>query len=95
MKTWRDKSGAHNDLRTIVQPQVHPLPKIMFDSVGVVLRLVSDFLNDIGHHFSYSPIDFADVIIPGDGDAIVRCLQRDHDHRSCRITEISRHRDGL
>ena len=86
MKIWRDKSGAHNDLRTVVQPQVHPLPKIMFDSVGIVLSLLSDFLNEIGHHFGYSPTDFADVIIPGDGDAIVRCLQHAHDHRTCRVT---------
>lgn len=89
MKTWRNKSGAHNDLRTVVQPQVHPLPKIMFDSVGIVLSLLSDFLNDIGRHFGYSDTDFANVIISGDGDAIVRCLERAHEHRNCRIAGLA------
>ena len=91
MKTWRNKSGAHNDLRTVVQPQVHPLPKIMFDSVGIVLRLLSDFLNNIGQHFGYSHTDFANVIMMGDGDAIVRCLERDHLHRNCRIAGLAQY----
>jgi len=91
MRTWRNKIGAHNDLRMLVQPQIHPMPKIMFDSVGIVLRLLSDFLNNIGLNFGYSDTDFANVIIPGDGDAIVRCLERAHEHRSCRIAALNQH----
>ena len=91
MKTWRNKSGAHNDLRTVVQPHVHPLPKIMFDSVGTVLSLLNDFLNNIEQHFGYSHTDFANVIISGDGEAIVRCLEHAHEHRNCRIAGLAQY----
>ena len=82
-KDWRDNVGAHNNLQMLLQQ--HLMPKIMFDSVGIVLGLISDFLNDFGRHFGYPDADFANVMIPGDGDAIVRSLERDNEHRSCRI----------
>lgn len=91
MKLWRDKSGAHNDLRTVVQPNVHPLPKIMFDSVGIVLSLLSDFLNNIGQHFGYPHTDFANVLMSGDGEQIVRCLEHAHEHRKCRVAGLAQH----
>lgn len=56
MRTWRNKSGAHNDLRTAVQPHIHPLPKIVFDSVEVVLGLPSDFLNNIRQSLDIHPL---------------------------------------
>lgn len=83
IRTWRNKMGAHNDLQMFVQ--VDSTPNIMFDSVGIVLGLLSDFLNNIGQHFGYSDTDFADVMIPGDGDAIVRSLERAHARRNCKI----------
>jgi hypothetical protein len=89
MRTWRNRIGAHNDLRMFVE--VHPMPEIMFDSVGIVLKLLSDFLNNIGQHFGYPETDFADVRIPGDGDAIVRSLERDHEHRRCIVEELSQY----
>ena len=81
-KEWRDNVGAHNNLRTLLQQ--HLMPRIMFDSVGIVLGSIGDFLNDIGRHFGYPDANFADVMIRGDGDAIVRSLERSNEHRSCR-----------
>jgi|GEM_PF-5275292 len=82
-KDWRDNVGAHNNLQMLLQQ--HLMPKIMFDSVGIVLGLIGDLLNDFGRQFGYPDADFASVIVPGDGDAIVRSLERSIEHRNCRI----------
>jgi len=83
LRAWRNRRGGHNDLRTSVQYEVHPLPAIKFDSVEDVLRLTAEILNLVRTHFGYERTDFSAVIMLGDGDSIVRCLERaQHDRDS-------------
>lgn len=82
IKVWRDKSGAHNDLHSAIDP-LRPLPPIMFDSVGVVLGQVGDLLNLVGSLIGERPTDFESIIIFGDGDTIVSCIEQSKEHRFC------------
>jgi hypothetical protein len=41
MRVWRNKIGAHNDMRVFVQ--LHPAPTIMFDSVGIMLACLATY----------------------------------------------------
>lgn len=85
IKAWRDRAGAHNDLYTAIDPQIHPLPPIMFDSVGIVLGLAADLLNVVGNHFNEPPTDFESITMFGDGDTIVSCVQKAKEHRLCAV----------
>ena len=83
IKVWRDTSGAHNDLDTVIDP-ARLLPPIMFDSVGIVVGLVEDLLNIVGPLLGEPPTDFENIIIFGDGDTIVSCIEQAKEHRLCR-----------
>jgi len=84
IRSWRDSSGAHNDLLTVLNPQVHPLPPIMFDSIGNVLRQMADLLNTIALFLGQHPTDFESIIMLGDGETIISCLESAKEHRLCR-----------
>lgn len=85
IKAWRDRSGVHNDLYTVIDPQIHPLPPIMFDSVGIVLGLAADLLNVVSNHFNEPPTDFQSITMFGDGDTIVSCVLKAKEHRLCAV----------
>jgi hypothetical protein len=85
IKAWRNRSGVHNDLYTAIDPEIHPLPPIMFDSVGIVLRLAADLLNVVGNHLNEPPTDFESITMFGDGDTIVSCVQKAKEHRLCAV----------
>jgi hypothetical protein len=85
LRLWRNRRGGHNDLRTTVQCEVHQLPAITLASIEDVLRLTAEILNLVRTHFGYERTDFGVVIMLGDGDAIVQCLERAKQHRNCKI----------
>lgn len=92
-RAWRNKIGAHTDLKTaLVSVELPDMTRAQFDAAVAVLR---DLLNVVERHYWQSTVLYEDTIVPlNDAEALVRCLDIGVQEQQRRRDERRRRGEG-
>jgi hypothetical protein len=74
-RLYRNKRLAHNDLKTILEQELMPMPPATVGEIRTTLREAGIFLNIISLHYRKSTTTFGYAMIEGDADGIVGLIR--------------------
>ena len=81
IRNIRNRRLAYNDLRIALELDPNPLPDILKDEVDNVLQRISELMNTVWAYFNPDSELGYEVIMPNDGEAIIRALEKAKKYR--------------
>jgi hypothetical protein len=89
--TIRHKRLSHRDMQFALNPTAHPLPPMDRQKVEDALGAIADFMNTFQKLFGEDPYQYAETVTGlGNGDALIRHLQRAEAHLQLEKTGAAR-----
>ncbi|OAI45811.1 hypothetical protein AYO44_12355 [Planctomycetaceae bacterium SCGC AG-212-F19] len=89
--TIRHKRLSHRDMQFALNPTAHPLPPIDRQQVEEALAAIADFMNTFQILFGEEQYQYAETVTElGNGDALIRHLQRAEAHLELEKTGAAR-----
>jgi len=94
--TIRHKRLAHRDMQFALNPTAHPLPPMDRQQVEDALAAIADFMNTFQNLFGEDQYQYAETVTNlGDGDALIRHLQRAEAHLQIEKTGAAKPPDKI